>query len=43
MSEPQADDTQLGDDGQTPLEWADKRAELIGGIWLDRFPGGKDW
>jgi len=31
------------DEQQAAREWADEQAELIGQIWLRRFPRGRDW
>jgi hypothetical protein len=31
------------DEEQAAKDWADKQAAFIGGIWLRRYPQGRDW
>jgi hypothetical protein len=40
-----SDDTEtIGDEGQTPQQWADQKAAEAGAIWAARYPGSnKDW
>jgi hypothetical protein len=28
---------------QAAREWADEQAAFVGGIWANRYPGGRDW
>jgi hypothetical protein len=31
------------DEEQAAREWADEQAAFIGGVWLRRYPQGRDW